>query len=666
MAQKVTDPAILEQLNAPQPSAAGGKVTDPALLQALNGAPAGGPPAGAVPGSKAYADWAMEQARAGKELPQVSEAPEFEAPKPDGLMDKAFAASGSLIEGVPIAGPSLIGLAKDARGSIQGMTPDQVAAEFDAAKEANPISSAVGSVAGTVLPLAALGTVPGVSQALGMSGGLVSQSLMGGLSGGAISAADTLARGGSYEDAALTGLGGAAVGGIAPSLFAGAGKVIGALTGKNTPKAVGNVARALTDDGINPGAVSAQLANLGPEAMLMDLGPNLQSQAGALAAVPGSGQKTIRDAVTGRASAAAKSARVGADVDATIGQGPDLDLLKKQIVMDQKAAATPLYDAVRDEPIPLGGAFQFVLQTPLGKDAFRKAAVLAANDGKPVNNGLTVGLVDYAKQALDDIAEAAKRAGNNNDARQAAGMARLLRTEADKIVPGYKLAREAFAGPAAVMDAIDAGASIFAKDITPAQLERSLTAMTAGERLAFLDGARSHIEGQLGTAVNDALSLRNMFKKGWNEQKLRIVLGDDVADDMMKRINREIVFAKTANVVEGNSETARRAASMGEVAPDGKNLSQISAVGAVLAAFNKVGQKFAGYGQKKVNAQMAALLSSGKLSPALAAKLQAAIQPKGPALVAPAAVGSTVAVEDKRQPIELMITGGNPALSARP
>lgn len=624
------------------------------------------PPDGAVPGSKAYADWAMAQARAGKPLPQYSKVPEAAVPKPDGLMDKAFAAAGSFIEGVPVAGPTLLNLAKDARGAVQGMTPEQVTAEFQAAKEANPISSTIGGVAGTVLPLAALGTVPGVSTVMGTTGGLASQSLFGAGSGAAISAADTLARGGKPEDAGLNALAGAAVGGIAPSLFAGVGKIFGALTGRNTPKAITNVARALKDDQVDPTAAAAQIANLGPDGMVMDLGPNLQAQAGALAATPGVGQTTIRDAIAARGAPEAKSARINADVADTVGQGPDLDLLKKQIIADQKAAADPLYDGVRDTPVPMQGPFRFVLQTPLGKEAFRKAAVLAANDGKPVNNGLTIGLVDYAKQALDDMAAVAKRAGNNNDARQAAGMAKLLRSEADKIEPAYRLAREAYAGPAGVMDAIDAGASVFSKDITPAQLERSLSSMSSGERLAFLDGARSHIESQLGNAVNDALSLRNMFRKGWNEQKLRVVLGDDVADDLMKRINREVAFSKTANAVEGNSETARRLASMGEVAPAGKSLSQVSILGAVLGAVNKAKQSISGYGQKKVNAQMASMLTSGALSPATVRRLQSALGPKAPALIAPGAVADTSAVEEKRQPIELLVTGGNPALSARP
>lgn len=622
------------------------------------------PPAGARPGSREYAQWAMLQARAGKELPQVSpQPPEWQNPYSD-VGGKFTAGFTSAVDAVPFVGPTLLDWAQKGRAAVQGVPLEDVQRETRLSREANPITSGVGTVTGAVAPFLPLGGVPVIGRALGMTGGLLSRTVFGGGSGAVIAAGDTLARGGSMEDAIKNGAVGFGVGAVAPIAFAGAGKAWNALTGRTASKAATNVGRAMTDDGIDPASLSSRLSALGPDAMLMDLGPNLQAQAGALAAVPGSGQKAIREAVTQRASAGAKTARVTGDVKATIGQGPDVDLLKQKVVADQSAAAKPLYDAVRDVPLPIAGNFQFVLQTPMGKEAFRKAGQLAANDGKAVN-GLTVGLVDYAKRALDDIATTAARAGENNKARQAGDLARLLRSEADKAVPGYKAAREAFAGPAAVLDAIDAGTQVFAKDMTPAQLKRTLDAMTTGERDAFLQGTRSYIEGQLGNAVNDVASLRNMFRKGWNEAKLRLVLGDDIADDLLKRIDREMVYGKTTNAVDGNSETARRNASMGEVAPEKRDVSHANAVGLILAAINKARQTLAGAGQKKVNDQMAAMLS-GKGGAAVARQLQNGMRPVTPGLVAPGGAASVVAVPEKRQPIELLITGGNPALSARP
>lgn len=170
------------------------------------------PPAGAKPGSREYADWAMTQARAGKKLRQVSEAPEFEAPKPTGLMDKAFTAAGSFIEGVPLVGSTAIDLAKTARAGIQGMTREEADQEFQALKEANPITAGVGNVAGSIAGLAPLGATAVGGKLLGMTGNIGSRLLYGAGSGAAISGADTLTRGGSLEDAKNSALMGGAFG----------------------------------------------------------------------------------------------------------------------------------------------------------------------------------------------------------------------------------------------------------------------------------------------------------------------------------------------------------------------------------------------------------------------------------------------------------------------
>lgn len=222
--------ATLEQIaEAIKRADAAGNAEDVKALGAayrqMQAAGSDAPPTGAQPGSKAYADWAVAQARAGKKLPQISQAPEFQAPKPDGLMDKAFAASGSFIEGVPIAGPTLIDWAKQGRAGLQGMTPEAVSAEFDAAKAANPISSMAGGIAGAVLPLAPLGATALGGKLLGMSGSTGSRLLFGAGSGATLSAADTAARGGDAGQVLTSGLTGGALGLAFPAIGGIANKV---------------------------------------------------------------------------------------------------------------------------------------------------------------------------------------------------------------------------------------------------------------------------------------------------------------------------------------------------------------------------------------------------------------------------------------------------------
>lgn len=624
------------------------------------------PPAGYKPGSREYALWARDQAIAGNELPRVSAPqPEYDGPAPHSdIGSKLHALSGSMIEGVPIAGPTLIDWAKQGRAAIHGLTKEQVDSEFATAKEANPITSGIGSVTGAVLPLAGLGTLPGLGRILGMTGGLPSQIGFGAGSGAIIGGVDTAARGGSPDDIARNTLIGLGAGGLLPVATNAIGAGVKTLLGKNVPKGLDTVGRAMRDDGIDPMQLPRLLDDMGDSSMVLDLGPNLQSLAGGISALPGKGQRVLREAIGERALPAAKRARVEADVAATIGTGPDIDLLKQSIVQQQKAAAGPLYDAIREVPVPAQqGNFGFVFNTPMGKDALRTGLEMAANDGvRFQSNGLTVGMVDYTKRALDDIAKAAAREGKNNLARQAGDLARLLRTEADKVVPGYKQAREAFAGPAAVLDAIDEGAATFTKEVSPGQLERTLQGMTASERDAYLQGVQTSLEAQMGNAVNDVASLRNTFRKGWNEQKLRILLGDDVADDVLKRIDREMTFGTSTNVVSSNSETARRQAVMRTIDPQSKDLSQTNWLGAVLQGINVARRKVLGNLQAKSNADAANVLKAGSRSidPAMLPKLAGAGLPRLPSPIAPGAVAvGSGAGPNRKEPLLIQVFGGN-------
>lgn len=388
-----------------------------------------------------------------------------------------------------------------------------------------------------------------------------------------------------------------------------------------------SAARALKDDKLTATGLPAALENLGTDAMVMDLGPNLQRQAGALASIPGQAQTTIRDAVTERAKGA--SARVSDDVAQTVGGSPDLFTLHNDIVAAQKAASDPLYAAVRDVPIKMPPALTFIGQTPLGKAAFAKARELAANDGYTAQ-GVTVGLVDYAKQALDDIAASAAREGKGNVARQARNMAKAITSATDTQVPGYKQAREAFAGPARVMEAIEEGQAALGKDVSPSQLKSTLDGMSTSEKDAYLAGVQGSIEATMGNAVNDPLALRNTLRKGWNQAKLRTLLGDELTEDLLKRIDREVTFGKTENVVAGNSETAARQAAQREIDPQQKPVTQPTVIGLVLSAINKARAGVRAKTQPKVNNDLAAFLKANGSSwdPSQISEVQRAMQPQ--------------------------------------
>lgn len=242
--------ATLEQIAAALRAAdAAGNVDDAKrLASAYRQLQAGGsavaqPPAGAKPGSREYADWALAQARAGKKLPQISAAPEADIPQPNGLMDKAFAASGSFLEGMPLIGSTLIDWAKQGRSAVQGMTPEAVSAEYDAAKEANPITSGAAGIGGSIAALAPLGATALGGRLLGMTGGIGSRIGFGMASGGALSGADALARGASPQEALTSAATGTALGAAFPVAGAAFRRAVSPVAGNAAKAAAANTLR---------------------------------------------------------------------------------------------------------------------------------------------------------------------------------------------------------------------------------------------------------------------------------------------------------------------------------------------------------------------------------------------------------------------------------------
>lgn len=565
------------------------------------------------------------------------------------------------VDSVPFVGPAIMSGLNQLKAAVHGVPADEIAAENAQLEEQNPIAATVGSIAGPTLALAPLGMTALGGRLLGMTGGLGSRVALGGLSGGLIAGGDSLTRGNDGAEALIDAGLGAGIGVALPVAAKGAGWLRDLVLGRSAPREAQNLARALRDDDVPIDQVNRRLAETGPGAMVMDLGPNLQSQAGAIASVPGPGQRVVRDAVATRSRGA--PARVQADVDATIGTSPEIGALRETIVQQQQQAATPLYDAIRDVPIEAPAQLRSILQRPQGQQAIRNAVDMAANDGyhfPTSGNVMTVGLADYIKRALDDIASASARAGRNNEARTARNMARAITSSVDRLEPRYRQARDAFAGPAQVLDAIDSGTATWTKEMSPAQLRRELSGMSASERDGFIQGAQSQIEAMMGNAVNNPATLRNTFRKGWNEAKLRILLGDDVAADLLRRIDRELTFGQTSNAVVSNSETARRTMAQQEVAPTmgtvqaprGRTILDL-----VEGAFNAARNGIEGVRRPQINRGMSELQTATRLTPGQIRLLQNGARATRPGTLPPAAVAVTEQ-QRRREPIEIRVRGG--------
>lgn len=181
----------------------------------------------------------------------------------------ALAFADQAIEAIPIAGPSIKEGLEAARGWLGetasnltggaiGGTRADMDAFADAAVRGAPIEAGVGQAFGTVAPIAALGMTPVGGAMLGTAGNLLTRTGMSAASSGVIGGLDTLARGGTDEQAGQNALLAGAVGGAVPLVGGAVGAGINRLL-SGTSQNVAELARLATDRygiPVGPGQIS--------------------------------------------------------------------------------------------------------------------------------------------------------------------------------------------------------------------------------------------------------------------------------------------------------------------------------------------------------------------------------------------------------------------------
>ncbi len=565
----------------------------------------------------------------------------MQSPMPQAQPSQVTAGLSSVVEGVPIAGPFLrsgveagaAGIGSLATGEPYANVRQDITQMVDQSQEAFPITSTVGGIGGAIG-----GTLPMVMAAPGAfgagAGGLLARSGASALSGAGIGGADAAVRSGGNLDAAKDGaLWGGALGAAGPAVGQLVGRGVNAIAqrvGPTVSRAQQAFGNALGRDAVDD--VASRLGTMGPDAMPMDLGPNLQRQAGALAATPGRGQEIVRSAIQSRQAGA--GGRVTGALDDALGASVDTVALADDIIAQRSAAARPLYEAAYAKPVPFTSELESFLTRPAVGRAMQQAQRLAAND-ETFNAGTrgwfanvaddgTVAIqrtpsvyeLDQTKRALDDMISTAQRGGNNNEARIYTQLKNRLTGMVDDAVPEYKAAREAFSGPSSVLDAIEEGQQVFSRNLTPNQLRTRMMKMGDAEKEAFQQGARAEISKIMGTARNDALAARSTFEKGWNKEKLEAILGKDEAGKLLSSLEAETAFTRTRDVVTGNSETAARMAAQQDVGAGARAPGVIEQAGNLNfgTAMARMGDRLVGgarsASQSKMNEELAGLLTS--------------------------------------------------------
>ena len=434
----------------------------------------------------------------------------------------------------------------------------------DNQKEVNPWTTGLTQVAAS-LPLGALklggAAVGAAAKPVNMLGQMLNAGKTGAIYGAAAGAGNSTADtvGGLVKDTAIGGVTGAALSSAAVPVS----RVLGA-AGSNVAQRVSansanraaeeKVAEALVRDGrgsvVQSGAsnpvtqATARLNKLGDGAVVADAGgQNTKSLLDLLATLPGktkdAANTLIHDRQSGRASRLIGSAEksLGTNGDRLAGTVDDL-------VAMRATAAEPLY--------------QQVGQTTIAQpSAALRAAVAAADDlgatkiGQQMSTARQVPYtldtqnpanwamrdLDHVKQGMDQLIAKQWDAVNGKLTPLGSSYQQLkdrLVGELDSATINpqtgaslYKSARDAFAGPSALIDAARAGQSSISKN--EATISQMVGKFSTSEQEAFKVGAFEALREKIGRSEGGRTEIIDMWKNPAVSAKLKALFGDERA-----------------------------------------------------------------------------------------------------------------------------------------
>lgn len=497
-------------------------------------------------------------------------------------MDKLGAFSAGVLEGVPIAGPYLLeGVQR--LGSDDGKDLYAARQATERAQRDNPWTSLAGNVTGAVA-----GTLPAIAAAPELFGGgaasLPIRSAVSAITGGGIGGADAAVRSSGDPGAMATGaLAGAGAGLAGPAIGQVAGNIgrrvidyfgnrSAAVAAGTTQNAAVHLRRALEADGLTPVQVNQRLADLGQDAMLADVGPNLQQTAAGLVAKPGEARAVMQNAMRERDAGA--NARIRSTLDAELGPAPIPSRIETSI-RDNQRALSPAYEAAfrnarAVDTQPLAETLDSAIVNLRGEAqtaarSVRRMLNIEGTDQLDPHPGALF----QTRQAIDGMLDDA----TDGNVRRILTQARqAVDDQLTRSVPGIKDVDARFAELARQERALERGQTVFdsgrgtpipqelAEEVQQASLPQGRLIGPSAVPVRLREGARAEIERIVGTNANDRVALQRLIKGegDWNPQKLATLFGPEKARRVLQVLDAEKTFADTSDFVTRNSFTAAR------------------------------------------------------------------------------------------------------------
>lgn len=413
---------------------------------------------------------------------------------------------------------------------------------------------------------------------------VTSSALNGAVYGAGNSRADNLTD--QAGDAAKGGLMAAVTGGALSPIFQGGSAVIGNVAqrvsdGSALQAAREKIAEALSRDAqgslfksgaANPvSQATARFNTLGPAATVADsAGKSTRELLDTLAVLPGDTKDAAAQLLRNRAAGSANRLIASAD-DAMGTYGLRLNGTVNDLIDVRAKAAAPLYEQVNKAVISQPSMqLQSALMAADSLGATKLGQVISTARQVPYTldpanpAGWALRDLDHVKQGLDTMIAKEWDAVNGQLTPKGAALQELktnfvnaLDNATTNRATGaslYKDARDAFAGPSALIDAARAGQAAMNKP--EAVIGQTLSTMSQSEQDAFRVGAMEALRQKLGTSSGGRTEVMNMWQNPAMADKLKYMFGDAQAfrqfaataakEDILKKLQSTGVGSQTA------------------------------------------------------------------------------------------------------------------------
>lgn len=295
-----------------------------------------------------------------------------------------------------------------------------------------------------------------------------------------------------------------------------------------------------------------------------------------------------------RQRAATAGDRMRANADSALGtQGQRLGATVESFVSQREQAAGPLYAQLHQVNVPATPRLAGILQAADDLGATKLGQEIATARQLPwtldMNSPGQMAMrdLDHVKQGLDQLLTSRKAVNADGTLTPLGSSYQTLKTrllgELDQATTNpqtgeslYRTARNAFAGPSALMDAASAGRR--AVNMDEAGVQQLVRGLSSSEQEAFRIGAFEGLRQKLGTK-GGRTNIQAMWENKSTQEQLKTIFGDERSFRLFAANTAREASLKQLQSVGQGSQTFSRLAGMADL--DSPALS--SAAGAISA-----------------------------------------------------------------------------------